>query len=140
MTTYFRNLLWHFLVFERNFWSVIFVVMLCKVWQINVLYFVAVQFIAKLLMFYKVRQKTTKKLRRMGLKYSRRSANMGRLFAPWQGSSNKNAVDFRHRSPQWLMVDHCILNGSKASKCLMQICITSWIYWDFIVEFLTSFI
>lgn len=48
-------------------------------------------------MFFKVGLKNkTKKNQRMGLRYLRRSAIMGRLFAPGQGSSNKNANDLCH--------------------------------------------
>lgn len=68
-----------------------FVVMLCKVWQINVLYFVSVQFLAKSSMFFKVwlKKKKKKTTEKKNNKVFEKERNYGEAFAPWQGSSNK---------------------------------------------------
>lgn len=76
--------------------------MLCKVWQINVLYFVSVQFIAKLSMFFKVRLKKKNKTKKFkdGFEVFEKERNYGEAFAPWQGNSNKNTYDLCHQGHQ----------------------------------------
>lgn len=71
--------------------------MLCNVWQISVLYFVPVQFVARVLVFFLTEGE--KKVEKISSDVFGKS-DYGEDFAPSQGSSNKAAEGAKFHSIQ----------------------------------------